>query len=124
MRILFLIASVFALSHAGSTAQAQEGCDSPRVISSLIQHVYAFGSSNPEWMVKMHLDIPYFRMKDVQISTVSVQTKGPTRTGLDCEANLRMVPPAEFRASAPVIVGRFGYVIMPASNGGFELDLY
>jgi hypothetical protein len=124
MKIFRLLTPLLILSQAAVAVHAQESCDSPRVMANLMDRVRTLGATNPEWMVKMNLQIPYFRMKDVEISAVSIRTKGPSRTGLDCEANLRLVPPAEFRSSAPVIVGRFGYVIMQGAGGGFELDMY
>lgn len=121
LRVFFFAMAAF---FAAGSARAGETCDSPRVLSKLFDQVRALGFSNPDWMVRMHLMVPYFRMKDVEISAVSVNAKGPSRTGLDCEASLKMIPPAEFRSDAPTVVGHFGYVILSKSNGDFDLDLY
>src|SRR5215831_15987632 len=124
MLAIALLAIDSAFLFLESTAGAENACDSPQVISSLGNQVRNLGSSNPDWVVRMGLWIPYFRMKEAEISIVSIRTKGPARTGLDCEADLRIMPPPDMRATTKGVLGRFGYVIMPKPNGGFEIDLY
>jgi hypothetical protein len=115
--------SVLVLTLPSKYASGQQLCDSPAVIALLANHVRELGFKSPDWLVRVRLQVPYFRMKDVEISAVSVRTKGPARTGLDCEADLQLTPPADMRATTKGVVIRIGYIIMTTPNG-FDLDLY
>jgi len=62
-------------------------------------------------------------MKDVAISAVSTRTKGPARTGIDCEAVLRITSPNDLPERYVTTI-RFNYIVVQKTNGTFEIDMY
>lgn len=81
------------------------------------------GSRDAEYVARMGVRLPYFRMREMEMSLVSTSTRGPSRTGLDCEAVLRLTPPADISPRVITIV-HFNYVIVPKGGEEFELDMY
>jgi hypothetical protein len=116
-----LVAATFTFA-LFSHAHAQT-CDSPAAIQSVEAKVRQIGFNDPDWLTRNRLGVPYFRMKDVAISVVSVRTKGPARTGTDCEIVLRLTTPPDVFIPNSVQM-RFGFVLMPNGQGGYDVDLY
>jgi hypothetical protein len=117
---LFAATLTFALF---SHSHAQAVCDSPAAIQSVEAQIRKIGSNNPDWLTRIGLLVPYFRMKDVVISVVSVRMKGAVRTGTDCEIVLRLSTPPDVTTPNSVQM-RFGYVLTPNGQGGYDVDLY
>lgn len=107
-----------------SSAQAQTSCDSPRVAAALQDQIRTIAMTNANFLVRLGLWVPYFRIKEVEMSVVSSVTKGQARTGLECEIRFRMVPPVDLKAHANTIIGTFRFVLIPKSDENFIIDLY
>ena len=92
----------------------------------LDSRVRELGFSNPDWLVRMQLDVPYFRMNDVTITVRSVTTKGPVYNGLNCEARLFIAPSPDVKSLRGIVgvVEPFRYMLISKPNGDFDLVMY
>jgi len=119
---VLLIAAAW-LAHDTAVAQSGSACESPAALSGVRNEIIKRGTNDSGWVFRLGLNVPAFRMKDVKFDVEGVRTIGPWRRGTDCEITLRMTTPVDVLAPN-MVIAEFRYVVVPASGGGIEVELY
>lgn len=115
--------ALLIISSYSAHALERPKCDSSEVVAGVKRTIIKYGTNKPEWVFKLNLNVPYFRMKDVRFSVRSIQSKGPSRRGTDCEIRYKLEAPRDIR-NANAVMATFKYTVFYGRGGNLNIELY
>ena len=117
--LLTTLAAASCVTHAACAAS----CDAPETLEAVKHAVIAKGTKDSGWVFRLHLNVPAYRIREVQFTFQGAETIGPWRNGVDCQVTVEMATPLDV-LEPNIVTAKFNYVVTPNSAGGTNVELY
>lgn len=104
-------------------AQSSAECNAPSAVAAVQEGLIKRGLKDPDWVFRLGLNVPSFRMKDVSFLVKNIRRIGPWRKGAECEIILQMTTPVDVM-NPNSIIATVHYVVSPTPDGGIEAEIY